>query len=515
MSSSIIKKNLPLFVVIFAAGAVSLVLLVFVIIQIVELREYQDKSNKALKDGEQLVRSSSVSPGSGNESLIKADIEIAVKAGDGLQKQFRNPLQAALDEFFKVLQPPVSRRLSESQIEAYKVPGTGEEITEGDKTRKVPLKIRRLTQQEFVEFFNAEFDKYCENKYDEDRKRNDITTLNNFKRTLYLYFPEGNFENAMNAFVAKAKTLTSETIGEHNQEALLLYALGMTRRVSYDPKRQAQNIDSIIETIRKNALDKNLKFDEEALFFGGKSSDRYGDRESGLNAEDYQISLIHWDIIGDIFKRIGAVQAASVASGAAKGADNTEVQNGDIWKLSRIVPRVSDSTEDNERGGFNFANSFVRSDSGKFLIYHYTLEFYASMDGVRKVLQELDQAYKEDRTYIVRSVCLYANDQSPARIMGQIDDSAVMKQPESDESVRRREPVRRRRSRRSRRQAVEQTPEITQNDDAVQHGEADAHLPVHERRNYGLPLIGNVEPNTECRVFLDVDYVVLAPNQNQ
>ena len=108
VSSSIIKKNLPLFVVIFAAGAVSLVLLVFVIIQIVELREYQDKSNKALKDGEQLVRSSSVSPGSGNESLIKADIEsISQHNGHG---------NAMAQVYNHIIMPLANERDKETQV---------------------------------------------------------------------------------------------------------------------------------------------------------------------------------------------------------------------------------------------------------------------------------------------------------------------------------------------------------------------------------------------------------------
>jgi predicted PurR-regulated permease PerM len=118
VKKSLVKKNLTLFSVIIATGVVSLVLLLYVIWQCVTLIGYQDRINKAQSKGKTLVRQKP-NPGNANEQLIREDIVTYQKAAEALRKQFKSPLQSALDEFFVKLQPPLAAVMTEEEVEAF------------------------------------------------------------------------------------------------------------------------------------------------------------------------------------------------------------------------------------------------------------------------------------------------------------------------------------------------------------------------------------------------------------
>ena len=483
MDRKVIKKNLPMLVILGAAGAIALGLLVYVIILILDWNGYWDRTDKARARIRTLLRQKP-SPGTENEKRIRHDVEIYKKAAEGLRKQFKSPLQPALDEFFKVLQPPLITALSEEEREQYKEPGTGVEADPETGTKAVPLKIRKFTQDEFVEFFRSRFDKYCEEYGKSEEAKLSLSTLNEFMARNMRFFPEGNWNEAVAAFAQAAKSLTCEPVNNYTRVPMLLTALGLPRRTGDDLRAVQQHVDEVVAAIVRNASERKIDLGSQALEFVGGTSG------STLPLKDYGTALFHWDVFGDIVTRLGNAKAKM---------------------LEQVVLRTSAAEEEGARGregNLNLEGSFEQI--GNFRVYHYTVVFTGTMEAIRAALRAFDQANKDNRTYVVRCLCLYARENGAAAIMDQ-GSAGTLQTPERDEP--REEPQVRRRSRRGGRRNEPPPPEReVRKDDEVQRqiAEREAALPPHQRSDYGMIRIGG-EP--ECRAYLDIDYVVLQPNQ--
>ena len=492
MNNKMIKKNLPLFILLGVAAVAALILLIYVVILIFEWNGYWSRTDNARSKISRLVKQNP-RPGRENEIRVQHDVEIYKKAAEGLRKQFKSPLQPALDAFFAALQPPLISALSEEEKEQYKVPGTGVEADAEEGIKAVPLKIRKLSQQEFSEFFRNKFEKYCEENGKNETERFSMATLNEFMASSLGFFPKGNWAEAVKVFAKNAGMLTFEPVNDSNQIAVLLSALGFQRRVADDPQLLQRHVDDMIAAIGRNASENKLMFAPQALTFVGGMSGLSGSSSEALPLKDYPMALFHWDVFGDIVSRLGQAKATS---------------------LQQVVLRTSAGEEgESENAGrknaINLENSFEQV--GNFRIYHYTVAFTAPMNIVRDVVRTFDQAGKDNRTYVVRSLCLYAKENGAAVVMEQKSSGEVENSSADDEM--REEPVRRVRRRRSRRRVDE--PELRQevkkeDDVQAQIAAREAALPVHQRSDYGMIRIGG---DAECIVYMDIDYVVLGSNQ--
>ena len=548
MSKKFVKANLAMILILSVAGAIALALAVFICIVLVDWYGYSERTEKARDSIRKLVNQKP-SPSKENLERIEEDIEVYKKAAEGLRSQFKSPLQPALDVFFKVLQPPrrvafeirdgngnVDTEQTEAQIAKYtasqenflaflqKKYGSVEALNKAWKTAKpfgdfsevklptaaqikkpdpndaaaqdfiiafgsdaVPGQIRRLTQAEFTEFFRTKFDRYCEQNGKDESVKYNLTTLNEYISRNSGDFPAGNWNRAVNAFAQAAQKLTCEPVNNYNNVAVIVSSLGLRRRVGEDLNSVCAHVDDTIETIKKRAQELKLDLFPLALDFVGGDS-----KSAPLPLEDYGMALFQWDVFGDIVIRLGQAKVKS---------------------LHRIVLRSGSSSDENpvrnsERPQVNLKECFKTvGDDNSFRIYHYTVVFSGSMESIRAALRCIDEANKDNRTYVVRSICLYAKENGAGLIMDP-GNSLSRDGRGADDSD---EPVVRRRRRGGIQLEPERRESSTRDDEVKrQIAEREAALPPHQRSDYGMILIGG---ESECIAFLDIDYVVLEQNQ--
>ncbi len=490
MNNKMIKKNLPLFASLAVAAVFALGLLIWVALLIFDWNSYWQRTDDARTKVRRLLKQDP-RPGKENEARVRHDVDIYKKAAEGLRKQFKSPLQPALDAFLSALQPPQIAVLTDEEKEQYKVEGTGIEADVESGVKAVPLKIRQLKQEEFCEFFRARFDKYCEENGKSDTERFAMATLNEFMASSMGFFPKGNWAKAIKEFTGVARTLTTEPVNDSNQVAVLLAALGFPRRVADDPRALQRHVDDMIAAIGRVASEKKLSFGPQALTFVGGMSGMSGNTVDALPLKDYPMALFHWDVFGDIVKRLGEAKAST---------------------LQQVVLRTGSGEESegqtSRENAINLENSFEQI--GNFRVYHYTVVFTGPMSVIRNAARAFDQGNKENRTYVVRSICLYAKENGAAVVM---DQKSAEELENSSREETREEPVRPRRRRRTRRSVEEAAPqeEVKKEDDLqAQIAAREAALPPHQRSDYGMIRIGG---DAECIAFMDIDYVVLGNNQ--
>lgn len=536
-----IKKNLTLIVSLAATGVVAVGLLIYVLILFFNWSEFRDRTEAARNEVKSLV-SQKPAPGKENEERIQKDIALYEAKSQDMVDTFKSPLRPAVDAFLKELPPPKISALTDEEKEFYKKEGTG---IEGDEeTKAVPLAIRKLSYNDFRKFFNDRFELFCQQRnISEDKDRFSLMTLSLFRSECINLFPQGSWKKAMDRFVEVAKPLVYETINEADPLPLLLVGFGMPRRVSDNIVLLERQIDtSIARKIVPMAAESNLVLGEDALKFIGGSSET-----KGLAVKDYPMAFFHWDVFGDIVRRLGKAKVAS---------------------LQKVVLRAGAAEDSGEEGGsrssaINLENSFEQDEN--FKLYHYTVVFTGNMTAVRAALREFDLAWKERRMYIVRGISLFAGDNGAAEVMKQLDSNQKDKNTENSPRNSRR---RRRRSeeledasqtgtvklsekelreshyrvilKRKQKEAANSTGEskkaadellndkevneylsLRQSADQGSHSadeeneffaKLEKKLAPHERFGYGRILVGG-EENRNSLVYLDVDYVVFEQNQ--
>lgn len=544
-----LKKNLVMIAALSAAGLVALLLLIYMLILFFDWSTYSARTKAARDEVQALVRKTPA-PGRENEERIKKHIEFYQLKSKDMVDSFKSPLRPAVDAFLAELPAPLAKALTDEEKEYYKKPGTG---IEGDEeTKAVPLQIRKLSYDDFRKFFNERFDNFCNQRnYTEDKDRFSLTTLSLFRSECVNLFPAGGWKRALDKFVEKVKPLTNEPVNEADPLPLLLVGFGMPRRVSADQTILARHVDDIIEQkIIPMAEKGNLELGPDALKFIGGSTET-----KGVAAKDYPMAYFHWEVFGDIVHRLTKGKAVS---------------------LQEVILRTAGEEVVDEMGGslnsgkLNLENSFEQD--GSYRLYHYTIVFTGNMSVIREVLRTFDNAWKENRMYVVRGISLYAGSNGAAKVMEQRTvesaNAASAREPQSTERTG---------SRRRRRRAVqqeEQAPEtaaetktqmsekeareshyrvimkrkqkaaeengensgeangennnpvddkineflhVRSSADTGSHSdkekeeffaELEKRLAPHERFGYGKALIGG-EKDDDCLVYLDVDYVVL------
>lgn len=554
------KKNKNLFMIISLAttGVVALVLLGYMI---VVFFQWNAAKNKTVAIREQIkgLVASQPAPGEENEKRIQTDIDFYTEKGKGLVDNFKSPLNAAVDIFIDELLPPNASSLTDEEKELYKVEGTGTEATE-DKPA-VPLKIRKFTRSEFVAFFQKRFEDYCTQKnITDDNQKISLTTLRNFISECRDIFPAGNWNSAVNKFAQAARPLTYEVIDSATELPILLSALGMVRRVEDQKtvlraqvsnmilKIEAKVSENIVANMRAElngsepdpvkveAEVRHFFSDPDSLMFIGGGNE---DKQQQLAVADYPMAFFHWDVFGDIASRLSA-------SG--------------VHSLNNVILRTKAAEGENNAGSskINLAESFEQE--GNFKLYHYTVVFHGDMNSIREVVKSFDNAWKGNkdgsgrRMYIVRSLALYAGNNGAGKIMsGSVGDDKKAQQKAADDR-----PSRRRRRRvaensennntvvdgsqsqenrpinelsdeeaRKKYYKVMKALEEEKNEKAADgnksvsmgniddnrgqtqeeanYKEFEENLPEYKKFDYGKGVIGS----QECKVYLDIDYVVL------
>jgi hypothetical protein len=142
------------------------------------------------------------------------------------------------------------------------------------------------------------------------------------------------------------------------------------------------------------------------------------------------------------------------------------------------------------------------------------IQIGGTMEGIRTFVRSLEDAYREHRVYVIRSVALYAERDGAFEIFKrngeQVNDSANANKPDNsaDQSVGRG----RGRGRGRSVQAEEVKEEKSKAEAAAEEArrreqeEAAKKLKFYERFGYGDVLIGDGET---CKAVIDFDYYVL------
>ena len=539
-----IRKNLVMIVTLSATGLVAVVLLIYMLILFFDWSVYRGRTETARNEVQALVNRKPA-PGDENERRIQQDIELYEVKSREMVDSFKSPIHAAVERFLEVLPPPLLKQLTDDEKEYYKKPGTG--IYDDDKTQEIPLAIRKLSYDDFRKFFTDRFDAFCNSRnYTEDKERFSLTTLSLFRSECVNLFPAGSWKKALDEFVKVVKPLTYEAVNEADPLPLLLVGFGMPRRITTNMEHLARQVDEIIERkIVPMAEEGKLELGENALKFIGGSSET-----KGVAWKDYPMAFFHWDVFGDIVKRL--------CKGGASGLEEVILRT-----------QAAEASEDGMGGGSSAGNISLENSfeqDGSYRLYHYTIVFRGSMQSLRKVLRVFDTAWMENRMYLVRGIAMYAGDNGAARVMKQITAESKREQNNSGSSERT--------SRRRRRRAEEEEQEQNQNKENTQiqlsekeareahyrviikrkqkaamesgsdsgvvlddkaneflklnssadtgshskeeqdefFAEFEKSLPHHERYGYAKVLVGG-EKNNECLVYLDIDYVVLEQNQ--
>ena len=470
-----VKKNIMLVSVFAVSGVVGLVLLVFVAIASFGLFEKFAENNMLGKQIDELGRKKPA-PHPDNVNNIKKDLAVIERALVGFKSSFAAPMQPAVDEFIKVLAAPrVALKandvgLNEEEYEKFRYKYPKEDDMDEEQLRKLPKRARKLTLDEFKDLYRSRF----ERDYGESPSKNMLATQELFIDRFRRLFP--NWNKALEAFVKIARTITVEPIANVNDESVLLAAMGFPRAIPL-PGAFVRQMEDYGEVLKKIAGEDETVFmlAPAVLEFMSKTGNNY-------NPGDVREIYFHRDVLGDMLSK--------VAKSGVKAMYDIKVRD------------FADAPEE----GRIFGNLF--ETVGDFKISHYTIEVSGSLANIRNLCKTLDESYKDRRFYIVRAVTLYAEENGAAVLMGQkteLQDEKNKQNPDEETQGRGR--------RRRRRQEEEETQNVSERDREnwlkVQ-ADLEAKKKPHERREYGVVLVGN---NQNCRAMIDIDYVI--PEQQQ
>ncbi len=551
--SKVFKKNKVLILSLAALGVVAVGLIGVVVFVLIDWSGYRAQT-ETLRNKVQQLRTSKPAPGKENMDRIQRDIELYQEKNIGLVDNFKSPLRPAVEAFLEALPAPLADQLTEEEIEQYKVEGTG---TEGDdENPAVPLQIRKLSYEDFRKFFPERFQRFCDENGIPDERRYSLSVLTQFVARCIQLFPAGSWAGAVSVFEENARSLTWERIDNANRLAILLGAFGLPRRVADDVSVLQSQVSGMKDAV-KSEVGEDFFADGALDFIGGATvSGNAGSSggSSGLSypawtPADYPYVFFHWDVFGDICRRLKV-------SGA--------------HQLFRVIPRLKSGDEQNSP--VVLAESF--EEDGNYKIYHYTVVFDGTMESLRRVMDNFDSAWQGTdgrgrRMYVIRGVAMFAGHDGAGDLMQQSLDSREGGQEDQQQSsaasrrprrTRRQQQVQREQSasqgisgtayrdasyaerraryyevhrrlkeeeearnnpvrtvRRPRRPRDGETTDNTgrsasQERQLMTPEEIDAYeskLPFNQRFGYAEALVGS----RMCIFYLDIDYVVLEQNQ--
>ena len=199
-------------------------------------------------------------------------------------------------------------------------------------------------------------------------------------------FPKykSNWDEAMSAFMQEAQKATVEEISSTNVDGIFLAAVGKGRRFSDDPGR----CQAFMQRMRFSMIDYFAK--KEVLCATTDFS--FDDSKEPLDGDIERIARA-WEIISDLGKRI---------------ADAKVNPKKDALKLVSFSKRGLDGETD-----------------GDYTLYRFTFTVDGDLNTIRRVIQKLYEAYKENRVYALRNITLTRTVDNVEKI---IEDSDKIKE---------------------------------------------------------------------------------------
>ena len=307
----------------------------------------------------------------------------------------------------------------------------------------------------------------------------------------YKLFQRNNFRNwdeAMQAFRSVAEKATAEPINEGNIDEIFRSSLGVQRKLGGKPENLLLMMTNFRDGMLALTKDK-IQFDsEEATYFSFSFTDigtgvaptsdgAPGGSSSGYLLEDYPMIAQHWEILSDFVKR----------------ASESGIHSFVSFRKRAIQPEKV----------------------GSFDVFHYSIEVTGTMESIRKLVAILDQAFHENRVYVVRSIFLYQDDDG-ARTLLTPDEIVPIVLPGMTTPQMGNSPMTPGRRRRGMPQNYMPEGQMSAAEQAAQAAalrkqqeEEEKNLPYNLRSGYGETLIGK---SGLCRAIIDVEYIMESGN---
>ena len=552
------------------SGVAALTLLIFIFITLFGLFE-KITETKQTSERVLALNRSKPAPCQENEDLIKSDIAVLDKAIKGLRGGFDLPLQVAVDEFIRVLEPPLVASktnnigLNEEEYESFRYVYPGEDEMDSEKREKLPKKARKLSLEDFKKLYSGRF----EREYGDNPAKNMLATQEFFIDRFSRIFP--NWNQALRAFVDKARPLTVEPIVNVNDESVLLTAMGFPRALPLPPAfaRQMEEYTAALQKIVELEVERKMTLAKDAVEKAAAAKDAEGQLEAAREIEKEAIAA---KAVAEKDQSEDAVEKIKAADEDVKRAVDARVTaEKDLVDKSAAAKNAAAKAEENgveakvfenpgdvffvAPGVFNFMGSvgvkyssadvrevyFQRDVLGN-LLSHVVKSGARAMYGI--VARNFAESPEEGRVYGNYresvgdfDVCHYTIEVSGSlaairKLCESLDESykvkrfyivravtlyaeengaaVLMGQKTALNAEKNKQSEDEPRGRRRRRQQSEEQPSEAEENAAQKIQDLNALLPPHKRPGYGEVLVGK---NKYCRAMIDIDYIL--PQQKQ
>ena len=348
-----IKNNLVFLIVMLVALAVVTVLLVLVISESGRMNRANDEVSQLKSQIEELIKQNPA-PVKGNIEPITRETELYQKKVDELKVMFGGVHRPALEAFYQTLgvDEATFREILERKWDE-------------DEDKNNPGGYIRFYQL-FSRGVEVEVENEGENE-GEEKKKQKLWTL-----------PKWNL--ARDAFVKEYRKVTIEEVKDQSAaDAVLMQCLGIPRNFDRDGDACLRNF---MWPMRARMAD----------LFAGKIPNLDGSRPErvelmpeaaafGFNFNrspkaDSRLDNItrNFEVIGDLGRRI---------------------VNSKVQSLNSFYIRNNEFT-------------FAGEQQGPFTVYHYNFSVTGKIEAIRDLVKILNEAAKDSRVYLIRSIYLYA-----------------------------------------------------------------------------------------------------------
>lgn len=471
-----VKDNMVLFIVMGGTIIGAIVLLAFAVLGHAQMFRSHSEAEELRSQILQLIKQSPA-PVAGNVAPMQEDIQFFKEKTAELLPHFGQIKGAALDAFIKGL-----------GVDKQKFLETFRAAWEGDEDRKSPGGRNRFYER-FSQGLSAE------HNWAEDLKLSPAARLERWQK-------------AVAAFRAEYQKLTVETVNESNQNDILLAVLGAPRNFDGRPELCMQEFIVPMAQRMQEICAKPPLTPEEAALAAAKKKNKDADHADEEETQNRVELLGEAGAFGfDLKKDPRAEDIVDI------------VKNGEV--IGDLVRRIA-MAKVGSINSFIIRNKYAGEKIGRYVVYHYTFSVTGDISRIRNLVKLLNDAAKEKRMYIVRSIFLYADQDGAAEIMQSRREEAMRQRDElegtgaaeNNNNPGMPEPVNRRRAAAampmdpgmpgmpddpSGQNVQVKTPEQIRAEEMAK--------PYHKRSGYGRLLFGG-SPN--CEAVFDVEYVYLA-----
>ena len=341
-----VKQNLLLISVMGISGVVILALLIYSAIVYFQMSQCISETETLREQIRKLI-SQRPAPVEGNKPLLQKDIDLYTKLNTELSAAIGHPYKKAGERFIEILKN-------------VKKDGSIEEA-----------------RKEFIEEYNSTVG------IDEKPARQGMA-LEEMRRKY-----RATWRPALREFLKLVAPLTQEPDLERDGEAFAFAAIGIPRKMQNNPEKvmdycrkyQAKINQLMGQRMRTEADSLGFSFIENPAKTFEVEGSEGGPVKAAFRVEDIPLITRHWDIIGDICKRISTV----------------EIQTLNFFHIRGINAE-------------NGAYDGTVTSRGNYQVYHYSFEVTSSMENLRKLVKAFNYDPATKRLYIIRSIFVYASD---------------------------------------------------------------------------------------------------------